>query len=102
MHDSSFFNLKHFFKEYYSDKSNEKVIILDIGSQTSDIDKLKRWKEIFPKNSTYLGVDLVEANNVDLVLEDPYVYKHDNYADIIIANSIFEHCEFFGFFFGTP
>ena len=102
MHDSSFFNLKHFFKEYYSDKSNEKVIILDIGSQTSDIDKLKRWKEIFPKNSTYLGVDLVEANNVDLVLEDPYVYPfNDNYADIIIANSIFEHSEFFWVLFSA-
>lgn len=96
MHDSSFFNLKHFFKEYYFDKSNEKLIILDIGSQTSDIDKLKRWKEIFPKKSTYLGVDLVDANNVDIVLEDPYVYPfNDNYADIIIANSIFEHSEFF-------
>lgn len=96
MHDTSFLNLRYFFQEYFDNKQDEKIIVLDIGSQCSDSQKLKKWKDTFPKNSDYLGIDLVEATNVDLVLEDPYIYPfEDNYADVIIANSIFEHSEFF-------
>ena len=96
MHDSSFVNLEYFFNEYFDHQEEKKLIVFDIGSQTSDNEKLKKWKDIFPKNTEYLGIDLVNANNVDLVLNDPYVYPfEDNYADVIIANSIFEHSEFF-------
>ena len=96
MHDSSFVNLEYFFNEYFDHQKEKKLIVFDIGSQTSDNEKLKKWKDIFPKNTEYLGIDLVNADNVDLVLNDPYVYPfEDNYADVIIANSIFEHSEFF-------
>ena len=41
-------------------------------------------------------MDLVDGDNVDLVLEDPYIYPFEsNSIDVIIANSIFEHSEFF-------
>ncbi len=96
MHDSSFLNLEYFFREYVNNKEEKKLIIFDIGSQTSDNEKLKKWKNIFPQNAEYLGIDLVKANNVDLILKNPYSYPfEDNHADIIIANSIFEHSEFF-------
>ena len=42
-------------------------------------------------------MDLVDGDNVDLVLEDPYILPFEsNSIDVIIANSIFEHSKFFG------
>lgn len=93
MHDTSFENLELFAKTYLSNFNNLKV--LDVGSRLRTHEKKVKWKRIL-KDHDYIGVDLVDGDNVDIVLEDPYVYPFEsNSIDVIIANSIFEHSEFF-------
>ena len=64
--------LEYFFNEYF-DRKKKKINCIRHSSQTLDNEKLK-MERYFPKNTEYLGIDLVNANNVDLVLNDPYVY----------------------------
>ena len=93
MHDTSFENLDLFAKTYLSYFNNLKVV--DVGSRLRTQEKKVKWRKILEEHD-YIGVDLVDGDNVDLVLEDPYIYPFEsNSIDVIIANSIFEHSEFF-------
>jgi len=93
MHDTSFENLELFIDTYFHNASGLKVV--DVGSRLRTPEKKIKWKEIL-ENLDYIGVDLVKGDNVDVVLENPYEYPfEDESIDVIIANSIFEHSEFF-------
>ena len=93
MHDTSFENLDLFIRTYFPDTRDLKVI--DVGSRSRTPEKIIKWKDILSKLE-YIGVDLVDGDNVDVILKDPYSYPfEDESIDIIIANSIFEHSEFF-------
>ena len=93
MHDTSFENLELFSKTYLSNKTSLKVI--DVGSRLRTPKKIVEWKKILG-DVDYIGVDLVSGQNVDIILENPYEYPfEDESIDVIIANSIFEHSEFF-------
>lgn len=92
MHDTSFENLELFFKTYLANRNNIKVI--DVGSNVSSA-KINEWKKIIGE-ADYIGVDVVNGHNVDVLLKNPYVYPfEDESIDVVIANSIFEHSEFF-------
>ena len=44
----------------------------------------------------YIGADLAEGKNVNVVLDDPYRFPlEDNSIDIVVSISTFEHTEFF-------
>tara|TARA_Y100000389_G_scaffold129092_1_gene126541 strand:- start:2087 stop:2857 length:771 start_codon:yes stop_codon:yes gene_type:complete len=93
MHDTSFENLELFVESYFP--NNEGLKLVDIGSRLRTPEKKIKWRGLL-KNFKYIGVDLVEGENVDIILDDPYAYPfEDNSVDVIIANSIFEHSEFF-------
>ena len=93
MHDTSFENLELFINSYFSNIDGLKVI--DVGSRLRTPEKKIRWKRTL-ENFDYIGVDIVDGDNVDVVLEDPYKYPfEDESIDVIVANSIFEHSEFF-------
>lgn len=93
MHDTSFENLELFSKTYLSSKTSLKVI--DVGSRLRTPEKIVEWKKILG-DVDYIGVDLVSGENVDIILKNPYEYPfEDESIDVIIANSIFEHSEFF-------
>lgn len=80
-----------FFKKTYVTKFNDPKII-DVGSL--DINGSIRDQINF--KSKYIGVDLTEGKNVDMVLENPYKLPfQDNTIDIITSISVFEHVEFF-------
>ena len=80
---------KAFFQKY---ANKEKLKIVEIGSQ----DISGSLREFAPLNSEYIGLDFVEGKSVDIVLKDAYHYPFpDNYADIIVTSSCFEHTEFF-------
>lgn len=94
MHRSSMKTGEDFFDVYA--KELDSGIVLDIGSQ----DVNGSLSEVCPKKLTYTGVDFIEGKGVDLVLKDPYALPFpDNYADMIVSSSCFEHSEMFWLLF---
>ena len=90
MHISAINSFLDFKKNYLSDKNSE-IKIVEIGSKTNE-----SIKKYLNKNYKYIGVDIVEGNNVDIVLEDPYKLPFENESiDVVISISTFEHTEFF-------
>jgi len=90
MHQSAMLNGKLFFETYCSNISNG--LVLDIGSQ----DVNGSLKSVCPQQLRYVGVDFVAGKNVDVILSDPYKLPfEDNYADVIVSSSCFEHSELF-------
>jgi SAM-dependent methyltransferase len=90
MHRSAMSNAKLFFDTYSASAPSWKV--LDIGSQ----DVNGSLREVCPKGVEYLGVDFVKAKGVDVVLTDPYHFPfEDNFADMVVSSSCFEHSEMF-------
>jgi SAM-dependent methyltransferase len=67
--------------------------ILDLGS--CDVNGRYRYLFANPK-WRYVGVDVAEGPNVDVILTAPYKWPFANeYADLIISGQAFEHIEFF-------
>lgn len=90
MHPSALRNAKDFFEVYA--KNIEGGTVLDIGSQ----DVNGSLRQVIPSRFKYVGVDFEKAKNVDVVLENPYVFPFaDEAADILITSSCLEHSEFF-------
>ena len=91
MHISAINSFLDFKKNYLSDKNSE-IKIVEIGSQSVN-ESIKKYLD---KNHKYIGVDMVEGNNVDIVLEDPYKLPFEKESiDVVISISTFEHTEFF-------
>lgn len=94
MHPSAMKNGRSFFDVYA--RNLDSGIVLDIGSQNVN----GSLKEVCPKKLTYVGVDFVEGMGVDFVLQDRYHLPFpDNYADIVVSSSCFEHSEMFWLLF---
>jgi ubiquinone/menaquinone biosynthesis C-methylase UbiE len=80
-------------KDFYAKFAGEFVepTIVEIGSQNVN----GSIREVAPP-SKYVGLDFQEANGVDIVLQDAYSFPlPDNYADIVVTSSCFEHSEMF-------
>ena len=93
MHISSYSKMKMFRDKYLTNKEQEKLVILDIGSQ----DVNGSYKDIFDSPQwSYLGVDMCDGKNVDIVLSDIYNWKEISSAsiDVIVSGQAFEHIEF--------
>ena len=96
MHSSAQLNLEKFFSIYLEKFHNPKI--LDFGSQSiSDHIGAKVVLNKMNINYEYTGLDIEKGNNVDMVLEDPYLFKEipDSTYDVIISTSVLEHVEFF-------
>ncbi len=97
MHTSAMANADLFFKvyinNYLSKYNNTDFTIAEIGSQNVN----GSIRDIKPPNiKNYIGVDFIQANGVDVVLDDPYHLPFaDNSLDCIISSSVFEHSEMF-------
>ncbi|KXG87412.1 methyltransferase domain-containing protein [Agrobacterium bohemicum] len=90
MHDTALENSKYFFETYTPGRSNLKII--EIGSQ--NVNGTIRVNA--PADSEYIGLDFVEGRGVDVVIDDPYVLPvEDEFADVVVSSSCFEHSEFF-------
>lgn len=89
MHISSLKYGKLFFDNYLHGTD---LVIVDIGSLNVN----GTIKTALPDGHKYLGVDMMEGDNVDIVVDDPYILPfEDNTIDVIVSTSCFEHCEFF-------
>lgn len=94
MHNQIKKNLERFINEHLADRiGDEDTKILEVGSlnvngSVRNMLIKKGWK--------YTGVDIVRGNNVDVLLKDPYKFPFpDNYFDVTISASCFEHNEMF-------
>lgn len=95
MHRSSFFAMKKFKNKYLN--NNDVLKILDIGSYDSSGTSFN-YRSIFDNdNWEYIGMDLKEGPNVDLIVSDMYDWKEipNETFDVVISGQAFEHMEFF-------
>jgi SAM-dependent methyltransferase len=97
MHPSAMKNGEYFFQRYFRYvKSDQPVKVVDIGAQNVN----GSLREVCPAGCEFIGVDFVQANGVDVVLDDPYVLPFaDNSVDIVVSSSCFEHSEMFWLLF---
>lgn len=65
------------------------VSIIDFGSRK--VGKQPTYKDIIPIGIDYIGVDLVEGNNVDTVCYPGWELKYYNYFDLAISGQMLEH-----------
>jgi len=64
--------------------------ILDVGSV--NIRKKGCYRDILPTGYDYVGIDLVAGPNVDIVMEDPYIFPLASESfDAVITGQCFEH-----------
>lgn len=93
MHSSSMLRMKWFLKNFLPE-TNKKLKVLDIGSY----DVNGSYRKLFPENKfEYLGIDMEDGPNVDLVVKTPYNWPNfetDSF-DLVISGQAFEHNEFF-------
>jgi len=91
MHYSSFITIKKFVEKYLDINKNLKI--LDFGSY----DYNGTCKTLFSWNSRweYIGCDIDDGPNVDLVIDRDATNLFENSYDIIVCNSCFEHNDFF-------
>lgn len=95
MHPTAITNADLFFKTYVG-KFAPGAKLVEIGSQ----DVNGSLRQLCPPHAEYVGVDLVEGKNVDIVLEDPYKLPFaDGALDVVMSSSVFEHSEMFWLLF---
>ena len=80
-----FKQIKKNFPQFFID-----VKVLDIGSL--DINGSNR--SLF-ENSSYMGVDLGEGKNVDIISKGHELLIEDNYFDVVCSSEVFEHDMFY-------
>ena len=82
MHDTAMEYGALFFKTYANDLKN--LTIIDLGSQ----DVNGSLRSVAPADNRYIGVDFINANGVDIVINDPYTLPFENESvDIVVNNS---------------
>ena len=95
MHKTTYDKMLWFKNIYLND--SKKLNILDIGSLDTT-GKNYNYGSIFNvPNWNYTGLDIVNGENVDILVEDIYNITEidDNSYDIVISGQFFEHLEFF-------
>jgi predicted SAM-dependent methyltransferase len=89
MHPSAYDNAIYFYNKYIKD-INKVLKVIDFGSY--DVNGTLR--PLF-NNHEYIGIDMSEGPNVDIVCENNSVPLPDNSCDVIVSSSNFEHDELF-------
>lgn len=92
MHITSMRNMRKLVEKYLDEKT--KLKILDVGS----LDLNGSYRHLFDKPKwKYIGADIEEGRNVDIVLSDPYIWKEfgDKSFDVVITGQTLEHVAIF-------
>jgi predicted SAM-dependent methyltransferase len=89
MHISAYKNCSSFYEEYCK-KSVEKLKVVDFGSY--DVNGC--LKPIF-KEHNYIGIDMAEGPNVDIVCTNDNTPFENDSIDVILSSSSFEHDDLF-------
>jgi len=94
MHTSSMLRMKWLEDTYASTLAGDRIRVLDVGSY----DVNGSYRRIFvDKKYEYLGLDMQDGPNVDIVLKNPYDWSQidTDTFDLVISGQAFEHIEFF-------
>ncbi|MGK2955278.1 MAG: methyltransferase domain-containing protein [Solirubrobacterales bacterium] len=95
MHLATYEKIRQFRDVYLRDRSSV-IKVLDVGSWTREGQLAAR--AIFePRGFNYVGLDLVQGPNVDMVPNDPYSWSEieTESIDVVISSSTFEHNPYF-------
>jgi SAM-dependent methyltransferase len=94
MHQSAHDTGYLFFQTYVHPRTP--AVIVEIGSAGPH----PVLRSFAPATSKYIGIDMIEDKNVDIVVSDPYTLPFDdNSVDVVVSSSCFEHSEFFWLLF---
>jgi SAM-dependent methyltransferase len=90
LHDTALEYGGLFFKTYTD--NGKSIRVLDLGSQ----DVNGSLRTVAPKKAEYIGADFADGKGVDVKITDPYKLPfEDNFFDVAVSSSCFEHSEFF-------
>ena len=89
MHHSAYVNAEKFYHKY-CEHGIENKKILDVGSY----DVNGTMKPIF-KKCQYIGLDMEDGPNVDIVSDAHNIPFQNSYFDIVLSSSCFEHDDMF-------
>src|SRR3954447_14332201 len=77
-------------------KKDEKYRVLDIGSRRVAQQRLSHAELLADYDCDYVGVDIREGSNVDVVMDKPYrLPVKSSSMDIVLSGQTFEHIPFF-------
>jgi cephalosporin hydroxylase len=88
MHHSAYINAEKFKNKYIDNIKNKKI--LDIGSY----DVNGTMKPIF-NEGVYIGLDMEKGPNVDVVSDAHNIPFQNEYFDVVLSSSCFEHDDMF-------
>ena len=91
MHPSALYECNKFFLKYCKGKIPSGIVV-DFGS----FDVNGTLKPVFDNNDfKYIGIDMAEGPNVDIVCTNDNVPLENESVDVIVSSSNFEHDKFF-------
>jgi SAM-dependent methyltransferase len=94
MHQSAFDHMKRVFDKFVESARHQ--VVVDIGSRTVSGQVLNHKSIIEEHGLSYIGLDVVEGPNVDVVMRKPYrLPLKSRSADIILCGQVFEHVPYF-------
>lgn len=94
MHPSQYAHMVQCVTRYLD--TNREYRVLDFGSGLSPGQTQTNHGALKGYKYSYIGVDVRESDNVDIVMTKPYsVPVPSNSADVIMSGSVFEHVPFF-------
>jgi predicted SAM-dependent methyltransferase len=80
---------------FKAQQTEAKLSILDVGSRIAEVDQTSYKTLVQAKGWNYLGLDIEQGINVDVVCESPYKFPlEDSSVDMVISGQVFEHVEF--------
>lgn len=72
------------------------LTVLDVGSRQVAGQTANHRSLFDPDLTKYVGVDVADGPNVDIVLEEPYrIPTGDDSFDVVVCGQVFEHIPFF-------
>lgn len=97
MHGNSFKLMKAASEEIADATHQNPISVLDVGSRIAP-GKLSGYSQIFcDSRFRYLGIDIEDGDNVDLVLSSPYSWPEieSSSYDMVISGQVLEHVPLF-------
>lgn len=75
--------------------SSAHMRVLDVGSMDAQGGQYGTYRKLFSGNAyTYVGLDIEEGPNVDLVVEEHYSWGIEGEYDVVISGQCLEHVEY--------
>jgi SAM-dependent methyltransferase len=96
MHEASFEKMRAFRETYLARSDHRTLRVLDVGSGGNQGDL--SYRDLFsPPRFDYVGLDIAEGPNVDVVPEDPYLWTTigSERFDLVVSGQTFEHNPYF-------